>query len=191
MEQAVREAALWMHGGTPVMISVNVSALEFRQDGFVQRVVRLLQLHGLSGELLELELTESILLQDASEAAERLAALAALNVALVIDDFGTGYSSLAYLKNLPIRKLKIDQSFVRGLPDDGGDRAIVSAIVHMGHALGMQVVAEGVEQQVQCAVLAALGCDSFQGYLCAPALAPAAFDALLPSWNTAALKTSG
>lgn len=191
LEQAVKQAACWVRAGNPMTVSVNVSALEFRQDGFVQTVVRLLQLHGLSGEMLELELTESILLQDASEAAERLAALAALNVALVIDDFGTGYSSLAYLKNLPIRKLKIDQSFVRGLPDDGGDRAIVSAIVHMGHALGMQVVAEGVEQQVQCAVLAALGCDSFQGYLCAPALAPAAFDALLPSWNTAALKTSG
>ncbi len=187
LEQAVKQAASWMHAGNPMAVSVNVSALEFRQDGFVQRVVRLLQLHGLSGELLELELTESILLQGAEETTERLAALAALKVALVIDDFGTGYSSLAYLKNLPIRKLKIDQSFVRGLPHDAGDHALVSAIVHMGHALHMQVVAEGVEKQEQCAVLTALGCDSFQGYLCAPALAPVELDALLATWSSAAV----
>ena len=98
---------------------------------------------------------------------------------LSIDDFGTGYSSLAYLKNLPIRKLKVDQSFVRGLPEDDGDHAIVSAIVHMGHALGMGVVAEGVETHAQRQMLEALGCDYFQGYLCAPALTPMAFDALL------------
>lgn len=179
LEQSVKQAACWLRAGQPMAVSVNVSALEFRQPDFVQRLAQLLQLHSLPGELLELELTESILLQDAQKAAERLAALAELNVALVIDDFGTGYSSLAYLKNLPIRKLKVDQSFVRGLPEDDGDHAIVSAIVHMGHALGMGVVAEGVETHAQRQMLEALGCDYFQGYLCAPALTPMAFDALL------------
>jgi len=118
MEQAVREAALWMHSGSPIMISVNVSALEFRQPDFVDRITRLLAVHQLPPTLLELELTETILLQDAQEMEQRLRLLADLGIGLAIDDFGTGYSSLAYLKKLPIHKLKIDQSFVRGLPDD-------------------------------------------------------------------------
>ena len=178
-EQAVQQAAHWMRAGTPLVVSVNVSALEFRQPDFVERLTRLLALHELPPTLLELELTESILLQDAQEAAQRLAAVAALGVALAIDDFGTGYSSLAYLKKLPIHKLKIDQSFVRGLPSDDGDRAIVSAIVHMGHALHMNVVAEGVETQAQRAVLHQLQCDQYQGFLCSPAVAPEAFERLL------------
>ncbi len=179
LEQAVQQAACWMRKGISMVVSVNVSALEFRQPDFVQQVTRLLQLHGLSEGLLELELTESILLQDAKDAAQRLAALAALGVTLAIDDFGTGYSSMAYLKNLPLHKLKIDQSFICGLPTDESDQAMVSAMVHMGHALKMDVVAEGVETQEQRALLQELGCDYFQGYLCAPALPPAALDALM------------
>lgn len=179
LEQAVQQAVRWQQAGMALVVSVNVSALEFCQPDFVERLMQLLDKYQLPPELLELELTESILLQGAQEAAERLAAVAALGVALAIDDFGTGYSSLAYLKKLPIRKLKVDQSFVRGLPDDEDDLAIVSAIVHMGHALRMEVVAEGVETAAQCAVLQQLQCDFYQGFLCSPALAPAAFDALL------------
>ena len=179
MEQAVREAATWMHGGTPLAISVNVSALEFRQPDFVDRITRLLAVHQLPPTLLELELTESILLQDAQEMEQRLRVLAGLGISLAIDDFGTGYSSLAYLKKLPIHKLKIDQSFVRGLPDDDGDRAIVSAIVSMGRALRIEVVAEGVETETQQAVLQQLECDHYQGFLCAPGLPADKFRALL------------
>lgn len=179
LEQAVQQAALWLRAGTPLVMAVNVSALEFCQPDFVERLMQLLKKHQLPATLLELELTESILLQGAQETADRLATVARLGVALAIDDFGTGYSSLAYLKKLPIRKLKVDQSFVRGLPDDAGDLAIVSAVVHMGHALRMLVVAEGVETAAQCAVLQQLQCDNYQGFLCSPALAPAAFDALL------------
>ena len=105
--------------------------------------------------------------------------LAALGISLAIDDFGTGYSSLAYLKKLPIHKLKIDQSFVRGLPDDDGDRAIVSAIVSMGRALRIEVVAEGVETETQQTVLQQLECDHYQGFLCAPGLPAEAFRAFL------------
>lgn len=181
LEQSVQQAACWLRAGHPVAVSVNVSALEFRQPDFVQRLAQLLQLHGVPGELLELELTESVLLQDAQKAAERLAALAELRVALVIDDFGTGHSSLASLKKLSIRKLKVDRSFVRGLPEGDDDHAIVSAIVRMGHALGMDVVAKGVETHVQRQMLEDLGCDFFQGYLYAPALTPMAFGALLAS----------
>ncbi|MGN8004235.1 EAL domain-containing protein [Acidovorax sp. 22279] len=179
MEQAVREAALWMHSGSPIMISVNVSALEFRQPDFVDRITRLLAVHQLPPTLLELELTETILLQDAQEMEQRLRVLADLGIGLAIDDFGTGYSSLAYLKKLPIHKLKIDQSFVRGLPDDDGDRAIVSAIISMGRAMHIEVVAEGVETETQQAVLQQMQCEHYQGFLCAPGLPADQFRALL------------
>ena len=170
MQQAIREAAVWMHSGMPITISVNVSALEFLQPDFVERVTRLLAIHQLPPTLLELELTETILLQDAQEMEQRLRVLADLGISLAIDDFGTGYSSLAYLKKLPIHKLKIDQSFVRGLPDDDSDRAIVTAIINMGIAMHMEVVAEGVETETQQAVLQQMRCDHYQGYLCAPGL---------------------
>ena len=179
MEQAVREAALWMHSGSPIMISVNVSALEFRQPDFVDRITRLLAVHQLPPTLLELELTETILLQDAQEMEQRLRVLADLGIGLAIDDFGTGYSSLAYLKKLPIHKLKIDQSFVRGLPDDDGDRAIVSAIISMGRAMHIEVVAEGVETETQQAVLQQMQCEHYQRFLCAPGLPADQFRALL------------
>ena len=179
LEQSVQQAARWHQAGKTLVVSVNVSALEFGQPDFMQRLTQLLDTYQLPPQLLELELTESILLKGAHEAAERLATVAQLGVALAIDDFGTGYSSLAYLKTLPIHKLKVDQSFVRGLPDDEGDHAIVSAIIHMGRALGMVVVAEGVETQAQRAVLQQLQCHAYQGFLCSPALAAADFDALL------------
>lgn len=181
LEQSVMQAARWARAGLSLVVSVNVSALELRQSDFVERIGRLLQEHGLPAHYLELELTESMLLQDAQEAAQRLHALAELGVALAIDDFGTGYSSLAYLKNLPIHKLKIDQSFVRGLPDDEGDSAIVSAIVHLGQALKFTVVAEGVETQAQRSSLQSMHCSHFQGYLCAAAMAGPDFERWLAS----------
>ncbi len=179
LEQSVAQAARWMQAGLPVMVSVNISALEMRQPDFIERLTQLLQDYRLPPHLLELELTESILLQDAQEAAQRLDKVAALGVALAIDDFGTGYSSLAYLKNLPIHKLKIDQSFVRGIPGDEGDRAIVSAIVHLGRALHLSVVAEGVETRAQREALQSMACDYFQGFLCSAALPADDFSVLL------------
>lgn len=181
MEQAVREAAAWVDSGHRIIISVNVSALEFRQPDFVERITRLLAVHQLPPTLLELELTETILLQDAQEMEMRLKVLADLGIGLAIDDFGTGYSSLAYLKKLPLHKLKIDQSFVRGLPEDEGDRAIVSAIISVGHAMNIEVVAEGVENETQQAVLQQMQCDHFQGFLCAPGLPAHEFRELLAS----------
>ncbi|MCS4509916.1 sensor domain-containing protein [Xylophilus ampelinus] len=170
LEEAVRQGALWQQAGTPVPVSVNVSALQFRQPDFVERVATAIRVSGLDAKLLELELTESILVQGADEAVLRLDALAKLGVRLAIDDFGTGYSSLAYLKKFPIHRLKIDQSFVRGLPDDESDRAIVTAMISMGHALRFEMVAEGVETHAQRDCLHALHCNLFQGYLCAPGM---------------------
>lgn len=179
MEQSVREAAFWMQEGMPVAVSVNVSALEFQQPDYVERVARLLASYQLPSHLLELELTESVLLQDAQEMEQRVIALAELGVKLAIDDFGTGYSSLAYLKKLPIHKLKIDQSFVRGLPQDDGDLAIVSAIINMGRALDIEVVAEGVETTTQRDVLQQMQCKYFQGFLCSPGVPGSQFRTLL------------
>jgi len=179
LEQAVRQAVQWLRIGTPVTVSVNVSALQFQQPDFVETVARVLGLEGLPARWLELELTESILIQDTHDAMSRLHALAALGVALSIDDFGTGYSSLAYLKKFPISKLKIDRSFVTGLPADEGDRAIVSATIGMARGLKLKVVAEGVENIAQRDYLASLGCESFQGFLCAPGLPAGEFEQLM------------
>jgi diguanylate cyclase (GGDEF)-like protein/PAS domain S-box-containing protein len=168
LSEAVRQAAVWQRQGTTRTVSVNVSALQFQQGDFVDRVASALAASGLDPALLELELTESILVQDADEALARLRALAALGVTLSIDDFGTGYSSLAYLKKFPIHKLKIDRSFISGLPDDESDQAIVSAIIQMGRALKLTVIAEGVETTAQRDALQRLHCDQYQGFLCAP-----------------------
>ena len=176
LSQAVRQAALWHERGTPIPIAVNVSALQFQQSQFVDRVASVLAVSGLPPSLLELELTESILVRDAEEALLRLRALSKLGVRLSIDDFGTGYSSLAYLKRFPIHKLKIDRSFVKGLPKDESDAGIVRAVLQMARALNMRVVAEGVETEQQRQFLHDEGCDMFQGFLFAPALDNLSFE---------------
>lgn len=184
MAEAVRQAVLWERAGSPVVVSVNVSALQFQQSDFVERVASALQSSGLTPELLELELTESILVRDADEALARLHALKALGVVLAIDDFGTGYSSLAYLKKFPISKLKIDRTFVMGLPTDESDRAIVGATIAMARALKLAVVAEGVETPEQRDFLKGLQCEAFQGWLCSPALPAPDFESLVAKLAT-------
>lgn len=179
LRQATRQAAAWRALGLEMVMSVNVSALLFRQPDFVNGVADALREAGLPAQWLELELTESILIQDAQDAMLRLQALAQLGVRLAIDDFGIGYSSLAYLKRFPIDRLKIDRSFISGLPHEASDAAIVQAIVSMGRALHLRVVAEGVENEAQRQFLADAGCDMVQGYLFAPALDAAAFEARL------------
>ena len=170
LAEAVRQSFIWQESGRPVVVSVNVSALQFQQGDFVERVAGAIKDVGLDPSLLELELTESILIKDIHETLARLHALADLGVSLAIDDFGTGYSSLAYLKKFPISKLKIDRAFVMGLPEDEGDRAIVAATIAMARALKMSVVAEGVETLAQHEFLHGLQCEAFQGFLCAPGL---------------------
>jgi diguanylate cyclase (GGDEF)-like protein/PAS domain S-box-containing protein len=187
LSQAVRQAALWHSRGLSLPVAVNVSALQFEQAHFVDRVASVLAVSGLPPALLELELTESILVHDADEALHRLHALARLGVKMSIDDFGTGYSSLAYLKRFPIGKLKIDRSFVQGLPGDDSDAGIVRAILQMARALGMKVIAEGVETEAQREFLQHAGCDEFQGFLFAPALDALSFERRWPAREPAAL----
>ncbi|MCO5123183.1 MAG: EAL domain-containing protein [Rhizobacter sp.] len=178
LAEAVRQAAQWRARGLDIVVAINVSALQFQKTDFVASVARALHVSGLPAKALELELTESILIQDAQEALARLQALAALGVRLSIDDFGTGYSSLGYLKRFPIGQLKIDRSFIDGLPGDESDAAIATAIISMGRALHLQIIAEGVETEAQRRFLRAAGCDLYQGFLFAPALDAASLFAL-------------
>jgi diguanylate cyclase (GGDEF)-like protein len=186
--EAVRQAAQWRARGMRLVVAVNVSALQFHKPGFVDSVSRVLSESDLPPQWLELELTESILIQDAQEALTRLEALARLGVRLSIDDFGTGYSSLAYLKRVPIGQLKIDRSFVDGLPGDDSDVAIVRAIIDMGRALHLQVIAEGVETEAQRQFLERAGCDLYQGFLFAPALDAPSFERLAAATLPAATR---
>ncbi len=176
LREAVKQAAAWHAAGLELVMSVNVSALQFQQPGFVDGVAAVLREAGLPARWLELELTESILIRDAQDAMLRLQGLAQLGVKLAIDDFGTGYSSLAYLKRFPIGRLKIDRSFIGGLPDEESDAAIVQAIVSMARALRLEVVAEGVETEAQRVFLERSGCDHCQGFLFAPALDVVSFE---------------
>nr|WP_255719692.1 bifunctional diguanylate cyclase/phosphodiesterase [Pelomonas sp. P8] len=176
LREAIDQAAHWLSRGLRMPVAVNVSALQFQQAHFVDSVAAALHEAALPASMLELELTEGVLLGDADEGLKRMQALAALGVTLSIDDFGTGYSSLGYLKRFPIQRLKIDRSFVKGLPSDASDCGIANAIVQMGRALGLQVIAEGVETEAQRDFLAQAGCHEFQGYLYSPALRPEDFE---------------
>jgi diguanylate cyclase (GGDEF)-like protein/PAS domain S-box-containing protein len=145
-------------------LAVNVSPRQFRQNGFVEQVRSILQRTGVEPARLELELTEGMLVDDVADTVEKMQALKALGVRFSIDDFGTGYSSLAYLKNLPLNKLKVDQSFIRDVPANEGGAAIVETIIAMTRHLGLEVIAEGVETEAQCEFLRQKGCRHYQGY---------------------------
>ncbi len=160
-------------------LAVNISPRQFQQPNFVTTVEQYLNLHRVDPRRLELEVTEGLFIQNFDDIAEKLRRLKGLGVRIAIDDFGTGYSSLSYLKLLPLDALKIDQSFVRDLNIDPDDAAIVRTIVAMAKGLGLEVVAEGVEQEGHLGFLLDLGCDYYQGYLCSPAVSAEAYERLL------------
>jgi len=145
-------------------IAVNISGRQFIEPDFVDQVAAALADSGLPPELLELELTESMLVSDEQQSLQRLRILKKMGIQLAIDDFGTGYSSLSYLKHFPLDRLKIDKSFINDILSDPDDAAITEAIIAMGHSLKLQVIAEGVETQEQLAFLQDRGCDDIQGY---------------------------
>jgi diguanylate cyclase (GGDEF)-like protein/PAS domain S-box-containing protein len=149
----------------PGILSINVSGVEFRRGHIQETVRKTLEATRLPPALLELEITESAVMLHAESSIQVLNDLRTMGISLAIDDFGTGYSSLAYLKRLPLDKLKVDQSFVRGLPDDAEDCAIARAVIALGHSLQLTIIAEGVETQEQCDFLTREGCDEMQGYL--------------------------
>ena len=172
LNEACRQVAQWQREGaadniTPLRVAVNISARQLQRAGLDAAVRRALSLSGLPAECLELEITESSVMLDPLHAQSVLQSLRDLGVLLSIDDFGTGYSSLAYLKRLPLDRLKIDRSFIGGIPADSDDAAIVETIIVMTHKLGLRVIAEGVETLEQRSQLVRQGCDEMQGFLLA------------------------
>ncbi|MCT8124972.1 EAL domain-containing protein [Alishewanella sp. BS5-314] len=163
-QAAAFNASLQQRGIAHLVMAVNLSSLQFQRPGFVEQLQQTLQQQQLAPRWFELELTESLLLQNIEQVVTKLQQLKKLAVSIAIDDFGTGYSSLSYLKRLPINKLKIDRSFIRELVTDQRDAAISRAIIAMAHQLGVRVVAEGVETEAQASFLAKSLCDELQGY---------------------------
>jgi diguanylate cyclase (GGDEF)-like protein len=178
--EACRQARAWQDEGLYLRMAVNLSARQFRQDGLIETVRGALSAARLEPRYLELELTESAVMQDAETSVQIMRRLSDLGVRISVDDFGTGYSSLSYLRRLPLDKLKIDRSFIREIVTSRDDAQIVRAIVSLAHSLHLKVIAEGVETAEQLTFLRSLGCDQYQGYLCSPPLPPLEFVALLP-----------
>ncbi len=180
LQEACAQAQRWRAAGwTDLTISVNVSPVQFKRGSVETSVAQALAASGLPSANLELELTESLLIQDSLALAESLASLRRMGVRFAIDDFGTGYSNLAYLKRFEVERLKIDQTFVRRLTDDVQDQAIVRAIVQMASSLNLFTVAEGVEDGATLALLGDLGCQQGQGFHWSPAVPAAEFEAFL------------
>jgi diguanylate cyclase (GGDEF)-like protein len=180
LHEAARQSRVWSDAGFPAIpISVNVSSRQFVPGKLLQTIREALGDGGLGGEALAIELTESVIMENPHDTAEMLEAIKHLGLSVSIDDFGTGYSSLSYLKRFPIDELKIDRSFVQGIPGNADDAAIVTAIVAMAHSLGQRVVAEGVETPEQLEFLSRLGCDEYQGYLCSKPVPPEEWAELL------------
>ncbi|MCO6058714.1 EAL domain-containing protein [Pseudomonas sp. MOB-449] len=171
LEHACRQMQRWQEDHAPFgPLSINLAGAQLRQPLLVERLQHLIQNLGLEPQRLQLEITESFIMSQAEEALSVLHNLKALGVQLAIDDFGTGYSSLSYLKRLPLDVLKIDKSFVRGLPDDPNDAAISRAIIALGRSMQLTVIAEGVETKAQELFLAAEGCEQIQGFIVSAAL---------------------
>jgi len=177
LRTACRDASRWNAHG-PLRVAVNISARQLGDPQFLERVMDILREEGLPAHLLEVELTETVLMENMEAGAHTLHRLSQLGIHLAIDDFGTGYSSLAYLRQLPMRRLKIDRSFVRDLPEQEHSRTIVTAIVALAHGLGLEVTAEGVETPQQADYLVQQGCDVLQGYVFARPMPVAQFLAL-------------
>jgi diguanylate cyclase (GGDEF)-like protein len=171
LREVCTRAKAWESAGLPRLpVAVNLSAVQFGQEQLVPQLTEIIRSTGIEPGILELEITESMVMHDPEQAVQLMHNLRAMGVHLTMDDFGTGYSSLGYLKRFPINSLKVDRSFVRDLPHSTDDIAITRAVIAMAHSLQMNVIAEGVELKEQLEVLRKEGCDEFQGYLCRPPL---------------------
>jgi EAL domain-containing protein (putative c-di-GMP-specific phosphodiesterase class I) len=181
LEAACAQIALWAgrKETAHLSIAVNISALQFRQPSFVEHVLATLSRTGATPDKLRLELTESMLVDNLDDIIAKMNELRSHGLRFSLDDFGTGYSSLSYLKRLPLDRLKIDRSFVRDMLVDVTSGAIAQTILSLGRAMGIAVIAEGVETEEQRGYLAGLGCHSFQGFLFSPPLPLEQFEAFL------------
>ncbi|MFP5408996.1 MAG: EAL domain-containing protein [Gammaproteobacteria bacterium] len=190
LRTAVQQLKAWMDAGlAPMTMAVNLSAVQFRHPRLPERVAQILDEMKLLPQYLELELTESVAMDDAPAAIAIMDLLHARGVRMSIDDFGTGYSSLSYLKRFKVHRLKIDQSFVRDIGEDPEDRAIVSAIISLAKSLGLHTIAEGVETEAQLVFLREQGCDEVQGYYFSKPMPADAFEAFVRARHPAAWRT--
>ncbi|RZI60543.1 MAG: sensor domain-containing phosphodiesterase [Zymomonas sp.] len=187
IRKAVRQIQDWQAVGIDLQLSVNVSASNLEDPGFVQRVLAVVAEHGLEPDRLELEVTESAVMKDAENALDRLSMLAAAGIKLSIDDFGTGYSSLAYLQKLPVHVVKIDQSFVKDIEEGEREQSLVRSMITLSHELGYRVVGEGVETAAAADLLAEMGCEEAQGYFFARPMEASDFAAWTASFRRGAL----
>ncbi|WP_339505139.1 putative bifunctional diguanylate cyclase/phosphodiesterase [Pseudomonas sp. RL_105y_Pfl2_101] len=184
LQEACQQACRWQaQGMRPLYLSVNVSAIDFRQRGFVEGIARTLKETGLDPTQLELEITESVLMQNVDTTVAILKAIKQLGIRLAIDDFGTGYSSLSYLQKFPVDVLKIDQSFVGDLSIDSNDAKLVSTIISLGKSLNLHIIAEGVETLEQLEFLKKHHCEEVQGYYFSKAVEPQAFADWMTEWE--------
>ena len=165
IEDACRQSRAWRDKGLRMRVAINLSAFQMRQDDLVERITTALARHRIDPSLLTCEITESVAMEDTRATQITFKRLGEAGVHLSIDDFGTGYSSSSYLRKLPAEELKIDRSFVMDIETSADARAVVDAVIHLAHALGLKVVAEGVETQSQRDLLTKMGCDELQGYL--------------------------
>jgi EAL domain-containing protein (putative c-di-GMP-specific phosphodiesterase class I) len=180
LREACRQAKIWQDDGAPVFsVAVNLSARQFRKGNLTTIVSGILHDIGLAPGLLELELTESMVMDDPAEAEQIMRSLKNLGVSLSLDDFGTGYSSLNYLRRFPVDSLKIDRSFIRDVTTDQSGASVVTSVIDIAHNLGLTAVAEGVETREQLDFLTGCGCDMFQGYLFSKPLPAEEFSILL------------
>jgi diguanylate cyclase (GGDEF)-like protein len=182
LDEACRQMVEWnatYAGAEPMSISVNLSARQLQDPNLIHDVENAVRTSGLDAECLQLEITESVVMQEPEQTVFKLHALKRLGIRLAVDDFGTGYSSLAYLKRFPIDVLKIDRAFVNGITHAGHDSAIVHTVVSLARALGLRTTAEGIEERSQWALLAQLGCDQGQGYIFSRPLRPEGIAGLL------------
>ncbi|WP_017942150.1 MULTISPECIES: EAL domain-containing protein [unclassified Thioalkalivibrio] len=170
IREACEQLAQWDRAGLNLRLAINISAMQFRQHDLVERLGAALEATGAPAQRLEIEVTETVAMSDVALTRDQLRGLKALGIRVALDDFGTGYSSLAYLKSLPIDKLKIDRSFIADIGQDPESGMILRSIVHLGHSLGLTLVAEGVETPEQRAFLHDIGCDLYQGWLHSPAM---------------------
>ncbi|MFI3186826.1 MAG: EAL domain-containing protein [Methylococcaceae bacterium] len=180
LRRAIRQAKSWLDSGyAPLIMAVNLSAVQFRNPDLPELITRILDDEGFPPKYLELELTEGVAMSNPQTAIDVMNNLHERGIRMSIDDFGTGYSSLSYLKKFKVYKLKIDQSFVRDISTDPEDKAIVSAIINLAISLGLKTIAEGVETLSQQAFLREQGCDEMQGYLFSKPLPEEQFEELL------------
>ena len=180
LREGCRQRKAWLDAGMkPFRVAINLSTLQMRHPQLVDNICQVLADTGLPPECIELEVTESVLIENPEAVIEKLQAFRAMGMTIALDDFGTGYSSLSYIKRFPLDYMKIDQSFVRGIPHDANDVAITRTIVALARNLGIKTVVEGIETEQQLAFAKAEGCDEFQGFLFSKAVSAEAFEQLL------------